>query len=86
MPTRLKNEKMAAAKYLIRRILEIQQSLQSGNLDNVHWLPGLEVPADGTTGVKSDVIPLLRLLEPGAFHPAFLRPLKCVSPDERAGE
>ena len=42
-------------------------------LGNVYWLPGLENPAIGLTETRSDMDPLLRLLESGAYNPGALR-------------
>ena len=48
-------------------------------LDNIYWLPGTGSPADGMTRMKSEMSPMLNLLEFGAFHPGVLRPLLGVS-------
>ena len=77
--THLKTEKMIAEKCLVRRFLSIQQFLGEGDLENANWLPGTENPADSLTKVRSDMVPLLRLLESGAFCPGHLRPLKSVA-------
>ena len=69
----------------MRHFLGIQQTLENGDLDNVYWLLGLGNPAGGTTKIKSDMIPLLRLLESGALNPGILRLLKSVSFQEQAG-
>ena len=67
--TRIKTKKMIPEKYLERHFLSIQQALGAGDLENAYWLPGTENPADGLTKVRSDVVPLLRLLESGSFCP-----------------
>ena len=75
---RLRNETMVSEKYSMRRCLRFQQSLEDGDLDNVYWLPGLADPADGVAEDMSDMIPLPRLLGPGAFHSGMLRPFWVV--------
>ena len=55
--------------------LSIQQSLGDGELENVYWFPGTEYPADGLTKLRSELGPILALLETGIFLPGFLRPL-----------
>ena len=82
----LRTKRMITEKYLVRHFLGIQQSLDHGELDNIFWLPGTENPADGMTKVKSDMPPMLRLLEHGEFHPGLLRPLKGVSSSEPSRE
>ena len=56
--------------------MAIQQSIELEELNNVYWLPGAENPADGLTKVKSDMVPLLRLMESGTYAPGVLSPLK----------
>ena len=46
---------------------------------NVYWLPGSGNPADGSTKTKSDMAPLPRPSESGAYTPGALRPLKGVA-------
>ena len=78
--THLKNRKMITEKYLVRHFLSIQQCLEEeNNLDNVFWLPGTENPADGLTKIKSEMGPILSLMEHGSFYPGSLRPLRGVS-------
>ena len=72
----------ALRKYLVRHFLSIQQSLDNNELDNIYWLPGTEKPADGMTKVRSEMPPMLRLLEFGEFYPGLLRPLKGVCSSE----
>ena len=74
--THLKNRKMVTEKYLARHLLNIQQCIEDGELENAYWLPGAENPADGLTKIKSEMGPILSLLETGRFQPGFLRPLK----------
>ena len=76
--TNLKGKKAAPGRFLVRRLLAIQQTLVSQELDNAYWLPGLGNPADGKTQTKSNVAPLLHLLESGAYNPGALRPLQSV--------
>ena len=73
---------MITEKYLVRHFLGIQQSLDHGELDNIFWLPGTENPADGMTKVRSEMPPMLHLLEFGEFYPGTLRPLKGVCSSE----
>ena len=54
-------------------------------LDNIYWLPGTENPADGMTKMKSEMSPMLNLLEFGEFHPGVLRPLLGVGSSEPTG-
>ena len=77
---------MITEKYLARHCLSIQQSLDNNELDNIYWLPGTENPADGMTKVKSEMSPMLHLLEFGEFYPGFLRPLKGVCSSEPTRE
>ena len=72
----LKKSKMITEKFLVRHCLSIQQALEQKDLDNVYWVPGKENPADGLTKLRSEILPLLRLLESGAYNPGILRPLK----------
>ena len=75
---------MVARWYVVRDSLGIQQFLGNGELGSVYWLGGLANPADRITEVKSDMIPLLRLLVLGAFHLGVLRSLRGVSPNDMA--
>ena len=79
MATRLATAKMLSTRYLLRHFLSIQRALEGGGLGNSCWLRGAENPADGLTIVRSDVVPLLRLLESGRFPPGQLRPLEGVA-------
>ena len=63
----------------------MQQSLESSELDDNFRLPGADSPADGLTEAKSDMVPLLRLLESGIFCPGGLRPFRGVSPRQGEG-
>ena len=69
----LKNRTLLTGKYLVRHFLSIQQLIEDGDLDNVYWLPGVENPADGLTKLKSEMGPILPLLETGRFQPGILR-------------
>ena len=77
--THLKKKKITTKKYLARHFLSIQQALGEGDLENAHWLPGTENPADSLTKVRRDMAPLLRLLGTGAFFPGHRRPLRGVA-------
>ena len=81
----LRNKKMITEKYLVRHFLSIQQALEDGELENVYWLPGTENPADGMTKVRSEMAPMLQLLETGEFHPGTLRPLHGLGSSEGQG-
>ena len=83
--THLKNRKMIAEKYLVRHFLRIQQFIEAGDLDNAYWIPGTENPADGLTKIRSEMGPILALLETGRFQPGLLRPLKGLASRERQG-
>ena len=80
--THLKNRKMVAGKYLARHFLSIQQFIEEGALGNAYWRPGTENPADGLTEIKSEMGPILPLLETGRFQPGVLRPLKGLASRE----
>ena len=54
-------------------------------LDNIYWLPGTGNPAEGMTRMKSEMSPMLNLLEFGEFHPGVLRPLLGVGSSEPTG-
>ena len=60
----------------------IQQTLELGEWGNIFRLPGMENPADASTKIRSDMAPLLRILESGRVTPRNLRPLKCVHSKE----
>ena len=83
--THLKTKTMRAEQYSARHFLSIQQALGEGESDNVYWAPGTENPAGGLTKVRSDMVPLLRLLQSGHFYPASLRPLRGVAWAEEEG-
>ena len=76
--THLKTRQMVAEKYLVRHFPSTPQALGAGDLENAYWLPGSENPAGGLTRVRSDVVPILRLLESGELRPGHLPPLKGV--------
>ena len=44
--------------FLIRHFSANEQSLEMGELDNAHRLPGVENSADGLTRVRSDMVAL----------------------------
>ena len=72
----LRRKKMTTEKSLGRQLLAIQQAIEMKELGNVYWIPGLENPAGGLTRLKSDLVPLLRLIESGSYNPGNLRPLR----------
>ena len=74
--TYLKAKKMITEKYLVRHFLNTQQAFEGRDLDNANWLTGAENSVDGLTNVRSDMVPLLRLLGSGRLNPGSLRPLK----------
>ena len=78
----LKKKKTIAEKFLARHFLAIQQAVESGELANVYWLPGLENPADSLAKIKSDMVPLLRMTESGCYNPGLLRPLRGLPSNE----
>ena len=80
--THLENRKMITDKYLARHFLSIQQFIEEGELDNVYWIPGTANPADALTKIKSDMGPILALLEAGRFQPGLPRPLKGLASRE----
>ena len=47
-------------KNLVRLFSGIRQALEGGRLENAYWLPSAEIPADGLTKVRSDIVPFLR--------------------------
>ena len=83
--TQSTSKKMRTERYLGRHFLRIQQALEEADLDNVCRLPGVRNPAAGLTKVRSDMVPLLRLLESGRFNPGSSRPLKGLARRESNG-
>ena len=77
--THLQTKKTIAEKYLARRFLSIQHALEGGALDNVFWVLGAGNPAGGLAEVRSEMAPLLRLLECGHFNPGSSRPSRGVA-------
>ena len=61
-PTHLRNKKAIAEKNLARHFPGTRKSPDNNELANVHSLLGMEHPADGLGKVKSDMVPLLRML------------------------
>ena len=61
--THLKRRKMITEKYVVRHVLSIQQFIGEGELDSAYWLPGTKNPADGLTEIKSEMGPILALVE-----------------------
>ena len=66
----------------MRHFLGNQQSLEEGELENVYWIPGTENRADGLTKLRSEMGPILALLETGSFQPGVLRPIKGLASRE----
>ena len=60
--TKVKTRKMITGQYQVRHFLSFQQALEQGELDTLFWVPGVGNPADGVTRVRSDVVPLFRLV------------------------
>ena len=77
--THLKKGETVTGRFLARHFTSIQQALEEKELNNVFWIPGKENPADGLTKMRSEILPLLRLLESGTYIPGILRPLKRIS-------
>ena len=74
-----------AEEYLGSQFLGIRQTLETGELDDVHWLPGPDNPADGPAKVKSDMAPPLHLPLSGSFCPGTIGPLRGVAFTEGRG-
>ena len=72
--TRLATKRAIAEKYLALNFLSIHQALGPGELDKVYRLPGTGAPADRLTEVRSDIVPLLQILESARFYPGSARP------------
>ena len=49
----------------VTSFLSVQQALGEGGLEKANWLPGTGNPDGGLARVRSDMVPLLRLLESG---------------------
>ena len=77
--TNPKTEKVATEEFSFQHVLAFQQALVLMGLANVYWPPGLGSRNDGLTKTKSDVAPLLHLLESGTYSPGALRPLQGVA-------
>ena len=82
--THLENRKTVTEKCLVRRFLSIQQFFGGGELENAYWLPVVGNPAGGLAQIKSEMGPILSLLDTGRFQPGFLRPLKGIAFQEWA--
>ena len=50
----LRDERGVAENYIARHFSGAQQALGTDELDNVYWPPGMENPAGGLAGAKSD--------------------------------
>ena len=73
--THLRKNRLIAEKFPARRLQAIRQATELKEFDNVHWIPRLGNPADGLPKLKSDVVPLLRLIESGSYNHGTPRPL-----------
>ena len=80
--TPLKNRDMVSGKYVVRHVSSIQQFIEDGELENANWLPGAENPPDGLSKIKSEMGPILALIETGRFQPGLLRPSKGLASQE----
>ena len=76
LPAHNKRGKLLAENFLARHFLAIQQAIEIQELDNVYWIPGRENPAAGLTKLRSEMLPLLRLMESGSYYPWYLRLLE----------
>ena len=83
LPTHLENKKIIREKFLVRRDLSTQQASEMQELGNVHWIPGLGNLADGLARTKSDMVPLLRLLQSGVYNPGISPPIKDIAFNEK---
>ena len=63
----LENKKTIAERFSARRFLDVQQSLEQGEVHNVIRLPRVENPADGLTKVRGGMSRLLNLLKSGSL-------------------
>ena len=81
--TRLDNRKVITENILVRHFLAIQQAIDLKKLGNVYWLSCLVIPAGRLTKLKSDLVPLLRLLVSGSQNPGALLPLRGAAFCER---
>ena len=52
--THMKKTKMIKGKFLARHFVAIQRAIEIQELDNAHWVPGRENPADGLTKLDSE--------------------------------
>ena len=80
LSTRPRGEATITEKCLARHFSGIQQVLRTGELDNISWLPGTGNPGGGLTEVKIEMVPLLRMLQSGAFCPGAIRPMRGAPP------
>ena len=74
--THRRNKKTSTARYLVCHCLRIQRALVNGELGSGYWPPGVEKPANGPLGAKSDTAPLRRMLQSGSLCPGAIRPLR----------
>ena len=74
--THIKNAKVIPGRFPPRHFLAEQQATGLKGYDNAYWLPVLGNPAGSLAEKRSDLVPLLRLLESGTYPPGTLRPLR----------
>ena len=72
----LKTNKLITEKFLARHFSAVHQAIEIRELGNVYWIPRWENPADGLTKLRSESLPLLRLMESRTCNPGYLPPLK----------
>ena len=69
LATYLRTNEAIGDEYLACHFREIQQGSGNDELGNVYSLPGASRLAGGPANVKSDIVPLLRMLQLGSFCP-----------------
>ena len=74
--THREKKNLVAEDVLTRHSLAKQQAIEIQELGNVYWNPGREKPVGGLTKRKSDLPPLLSLVEFGTCNPGYSRPLQ----------
>ena len=75
---RLRNKKAVTEKYSLLHFAGTQQPPDSHGPDSVYWYPGTGSPAGAPSKVKSDMAPLLRMLQSGSPRPGVPPPSKDV--------
>ena len=81
----LKPRETITGRCSARHFLSIRQASAQGGLGNIFWSPGMGDPVDGLAEVRSDMAPLLRLLESGKFSQGSLCPLTGIQSKEAGG-